>query len=73
MTRPIGTLTTVDRWAVIDGDHMRVLQPSENLSIMSFDKETKLPKVKRQAMHLIGNAVAPYVARDVLNALETQA
>lgn len=73
VTRPIGTLTTVDRWAVIDGDRMRVLQPSENLSIMSFDKGTKLPKVKRQAMHLIGNAVAPYVARDVLQALERQA
>lgn len=70
--RPIGTLTTVDRWAVVDGDRMRVLQPSENLSIMSFDPATKLPAVKRQAMHLIGNAVAPFVARDILSALREQ-
>lgn len=70
--RPIGTLTTVDRWAVVDGERMRVLQPSENLAIMSFGKGTHLPKVKRHAMHLIGNAVAPFVARDVLEALRAQ-
>lgn len=71
--RPIGTLTTVDRWAVVDGERMRVLQPAENLAIMSFSKDTVLPRTKRHAMHLIGNAVAPYVARDVLNALRLQA
>lgn len=71
--RPIGTLTTVDRWAVIDGDRMRVLQPSENLAAMSFPKTTKVPPVKRQSMHLIGNAVAPYVARDICNALKEAA
>jgi DNA (cytosine-5)-methyltransferase 1 len=70
--RPIGTLTTVDRWAVIDGDRMRVLQPSENLAIMSFKRDTILPAVKRDAMKLIGNAVAPIVARDLLRALERQ-
>lgn len=70
--RPIGTLTTVDRWALIDGDRMRVLQPSENLAIMSFPKETKLPKVKRNAMHLIGNAVAPTVSCDLVTALMRQ-
>lgn len=70
--RPIGTLTTVDRWAVVDGDRMRILQPSENLSIMSFPKETVLPKVKRQSMHLIGNAVPPVMARDALLALQAQ-
>lgn len=70
--RPIGTLTTVDRWSVIDGDNMRILQPSENLAIMSFPADTKLPKVKRQSMHLIGNAVPPFMARDVLLALQAQ-
>lgn len=64
--RPIGTLTTVDRWAVVDGDRMRVLQPTENRSIMSFGPHIVLPPVKRDAMHLLGNAVAPYVARDIL-------
>lgn len=67
--RPIGTLTTIDRWAIVDGENMRILQPDENLAIMSFPASTKLPKVKREAMHLIGNAVAPYVARDILSEL----
>lgn len=67
--RPIGTLTTVDRWAVVDGDRMRVLQPSENLAIMTFKSDTILPPVKRDCMKLIGNAVAPIVARDILLAL----
>lgn len=70
--RPIGTLTTIDRWALVDGDRMRVLQPTENLAIMSFPKTTHLPPVKRQSCHLIGNAVAPYVARDVLTQLARQ-
>lgn len=68
--RPIGTLTTIDRWAVVDGDRMRVLQPSESRSIMSFDSATQLPAVKRQAMHLLGNAVCPWVARDVIASLK---
>jgi DNA (cytosine-5)-methyltransferase 1 len=67
--RPIGTLTTVDRWAVIDGDRMRVLQPSENRSIMSFPEDTQLPYVKRDAMHLLGNAVCPLQGKDVLEAV----
>ena len=67
--RPIGTVTTIDRWAVIDGDRMRVLQPSENCAAMGFPKTTTLPKVKREATHLLGNAVVPQVACDVLTAL----
>ena len=70
--RPIGALTTIDRWAVIDGDRMRMLQPLENLAIMSFKPETILPPVKRDAMKLIGNAVAPFVARDLLLALASR-
>ena len=67
--RPIGTLTTVDRWAVVDGDRMRVLQPSENRSIMSFPEDTQLPYVKRQAMHLLGNAVCPLQGQHILEAV----
>ncbi len=70
--RPIGTLTTIDRWAVVDGERMRVLQPSENLAIMTFRRDTILPPAKRDAMKLIGNAVAPIVARDILRAVQRQ-
>lgn len=72
INRPIGTLTTLDRWAVIDGDRMRVLQPSESRSIMSFSERTVLPPVKRTANIMLGNAVCPIVARDLLSTLERQ-
>jgi len=70
--RPLGTVTTLDRWALIDGDRMRVMQPSENRSAMSFGPHIKLPKVKREANFLLGNAVCPTVACDLLTALRDQ-
>jgi DNA (cytosine-5)-methyltransferase 1 len=69
LDRPLGTITTIDRWALIDGDRMRVLQPSENRSIMGFGDHIVLPKVKRSATHMLGNAVCPPVARDLLQAM----
>jgi DNA (cytosine-5)-methyltransferase 1 len=70
--RPIGTVTTLDRWALINGDLMRVLQPSENRAIMGFPSTTRLPPVKRDATFMLGNAVSPPVACDLLTALEAQ-
>lgn len=71
--RPLGTVTTLDRWAVIDGDRMRVLQPSENRAAMGFGRHIQLPKVKRMANFLLGNAVAPPVVRDILLSIKEQA
>lgn len=34
--RPIGTITTVDRWAIIKGEKMRMLQPTEAREAMGF-------------------------------------
>lgn len=70
--RPLGTVTTLDRWAVIDGDRMRVLQPDENRQFMGMAPGLRLPKVKRQANIMLGNAVCPPVARDVLVSLRSQ-
>lgn len=70
--RPIGTLTTLDRWAAIDGNFMRVLQPEENRAIMSFDDNTVLPRTKRTANKMLGNAVCPTVAQDIINSFRTQ-
>lgn len=67
--RPIGTVTTKDRWLVVDGDRVRVLQPPENLAFMGFGPMTKLPSAKYQATHMLGNAVVPQVAADFLTAL----
>ena len=67
--RPIGTISTVDRWALIRGDEMRMLQPSEIRAGMGLPQHYVLPNNRREAIHLLGNGVTPIVATDILNAL----
>lgn len=72
--RPIGTLTTRDRWAIIDGDRMRMLQAhTEGVVAMGFPKGYKLPARASEAMHLIGNAVCPPVVEDLIHAIKLAA
>lgn len=73
LDRPIGTITTRDRWAVIDGDRMRMLMASEARAAMGFPSGYLLPERHKDAMHMLGNAVVPAVARDVINALRLAA
>lgn len=73
LSRPIGTITTRDRWAVISGAFMRMLSVDEARQAMGFPATYKLPENNRLAMHLLGNAVCPPVARDVINALKAAA
>ena len=73
LERPIGTLTTRARWALIDGDRMRMVRAVEGLALMGFPAGYHLPANEAQAWHLIGNAVAPGQARDVINALRRAA
>jgi DNA (cytosine-5)-methyltransferase 1 len=67
--QPIGTITTRDRHAIVDGDRMRMLSVAEALAAQSFPPGYRLPAQSRLAMHMIGNAVAPKVARDVITAI----
>jgi len=69
LTRPLGTITTRDRWGVVDGDRMRMLRADECRAAMGFPAEYRLPQQHRTAVHLLGNAVCPPVARDVINAM----
>ena len=71
--RPIGTISTIDRWAIISGDKMRMLQPSEVRAAMGFRSDYVLPPTRREAIHLMGNAVCPVVATDLLMALQKAA
>lgn len=71
--RPIGTLTTRARWAVIDGDRMRMVRAAEGRQLMGFPSETRLPANEATAWHLIGNAVGPIQAADVINAIREAA
>lgn len=71
--RPIGTITTRDRWAVINGDKMRMLNVAEARRAMGFPDDYALPEQSRLAMHLLGNAVCPPVAADVIEAIRRAA
>lgn len=73
LDRPIGTLTTRARWAVIDGDRMRMVLAAEGRALMGFPADYRLPANEAQAWHLIGNAVAPTVACDVIQSLREAA
>jgi len=66
LSRPLGTIMTVDRWAVVDGDRMRMLTKDEYRRAMGFPDHYALPRQKRLAVHLLGNAVVPAVAAPVL-------
>jgi DNA (cytosine-5)-methyltransferase 1 len=70
--RPLGSLTTRDRWSVIDGDRMRMLQIPEAKAVMGLRESYLLPGTKRDAMQLIGNMVSPIVVTDILNAAQAQ-
>jgi len=73
LARPIGTLTTRDRWAVIDCERMRMLTRSESIALMGFPADYQLPPQVREAKHMLGNAVCPPVARDLVDALRRAA
>lgn len=69
LSRPLGTITTLARWAVVDGDRMRMLTKDESRAAMGFPAGYLLPPQHREALHMLGNAVVPPVARDVINAI----
>lgn len=71
--RPIGTLTTRARWAVVDGDRMRMVTPAEGRALMGFPAGYRLPDSAATAWHLLGNAVCPPVAADLIQALREAA
>ncbi|MGE6387330.1 DNA cytosine methyltransferase [Pseudomonas sp. NPDC078416] len=67
--RPIGTITTLDRWALVRGEEMRMLSADEALAAMSFPAGTLRPNNHRQTMHMAGNAVPPLAGQRVIEAL----
>jgi len=73
LSRPVGTITTRDRWAVIDGDRMRMMSVPECRAAMGFRADYRLPDKARDAVVMLGNAVCPPVARDVIAALRVAA
>lgn len=69
LDRPIGTITTRDRWAVVNGDRMRMLTADENLAAMSFPTGIKRPQTHKLTVHLAGNAVPPLAGQHIIQTL----
>ena len=63
---PLGTVTTRDRYALVDGDRMRMLTVDEYRLAMGFPDSYVLPERRSLAIHLLGNAVCPPVAAEVI-------
>lgn len=70
INRPIGTITTKDRWAIVKGDQMRMLSANENMLAMSFPESTKRPGNHKLTVHMAGNAVPPVAAMHIIKSLE---
>lgn len=71
--RPIGTITTRDRWAIVRGRHMRMLSVDEARAAMGFRPDYILPGDAKSAMHMLGNAVPPGLGAAVINELRRRA
>lgn len=66
LDRPIGCITTKAQWAVVDGDSIRMLSTAELRRGMAFPEDYRLPTVKKLAIKLLGNAIPPTFARDLI-------
>jgi site-specific DNA-cytosine methylase len=69
---PIGTITTKDRWQIVNGFRQRLLSVEECRAAMGFPASYILPKQKHLAKLMLGQAVCPPVVTDILNALKSQ-
>lgn len=72
LSRPIGTITTRDRWAVVDGNHMRMINDDEVMTGMSFPAEYIKPPSHKLCVHMAGNAVPPEAMYQMVKALKEQ-
>ncbi|GJE19336.1 Modification methylase AplI [Methylobacterium marchantiae] len=74
LTRPLRTITTVDRFALVvpspDGHRMRMLQVPELSRAMGFDDVFKFNfGTRRDRIRMLGNGICPPVMKAVVGAL----
>jgi len=69
LERPLGTVTAADRWAVVDGDLMRMLTVDELRAAMGFPVGYVLPEQRCHATQMLGNAIVPAVAAAAVRAV----
>ena len=72
ITEPCGTVTTKDRFALINPESIRLgfrmLQPHELAAAQSFPKDYKFTGTKTEVVKQIGNAVCPMMAKALVEA-----
>lgn len=68
LNEPLGTVRAGDCWALIHGDRMRMLQPTELRKAMGFPDHYILPSKRRDAVKALGNAVCPPQAKHPIEA-----
>lgn len=69
LDRPIGTVTCASQhWHLVDGDWMRALTPRELARCQGIRDDFELPRAAGPATRLIGNAVPPPLAAEVIRA-----
>lgn len=68
--RPIGTITTVATWAVVNGAAMRMLNVNEIRAAMGFPETYELAPRRNDSIKLLGNAVCPPIAAALLQSLK---
>ena len=76
LNRPLRTITTIDRFALVRHDghepRMRMLQVPELKRAMGFDEDFQLPVgTRRDRIRLLGNGVCPPVMKAVVESLVT--
>ena len=74
LDRPLRTITTLDRFALVqpncDGHEIRMLQPPELAAAMGFPEDYVWPETaRRNKIKLIGNAVCPPVMQAIVSHL----
>lgn len=72
LDRPIGTLTTVDRYALVRGDRMRMLTSMEYQLLSSFPASYIAKGTHRDQVRGWGNSVPPLLARHVIRSVVAQ-
>ncbi len=66
ISRPIGTVTTKDRWALVNGDHMRMMSVYEGRLAMGFPPSYSLTGDHKVDMKMLGNAIPPPMAEQAI-------
>ena len=66
LRKPLGTVTTRDRFALVDRDRMRMLTLDEYRLAMGFPESYRIETSRKMGIHLLGNAVCPPVAAEII-------